>query len=406
VEIDDRAVMLKVLETLNEAQARWYVAKEALAFGRGGLKAMHEWTGMSRPTILEGMRELQQKKSLMETERLRRPGAGRKSVEETHPGLEKVLKKIMVETTAGDPMSHLRWTSKSTHRLAEELTEQGYPVSQRTVYQKLRDLDYSLQANVKTKEGTAPAERDAQFRTIDARVEAFISAGNPVLSIDTQKKEKVGNFKDAGREWRPQGPPREVNSHDFPSWAIGRAIPYGAYDVSRNAGFVNVGTTHDTAEFAVESLRQWWMVVGRRRYGQSRQWLLCADSGGSNANRSRAWKYYLQHLSDQLGIEISVCHYPPGTSKWNKIEHRLFSFVSLNWKGEPLVSYETVINLIGSTRTEKGLRVKAQLDRKHYATGKKISDGDMDQLNIEYHQVNPQWNYTIRPRTKKRVAEK
>lgn len=404
--LDDRAVMLKVLATLNEAQARWYVAKEALALGRGGLKVMHEWTGMSRPTILKGMGELAQKKSLMETERLRRPGAGRKKVEESHPGFEKALKKIMEETTAGDPMSHLRWTSKSTHRIAEELTGQGYPVSQRTAYQKLRDRDYSLQANVKTKEGTAPAERDAQFRAINAQVDTFVSAGNPVLSIDTKKKEKVGDFKNAGRAWRPQGHPREVNTYDFPSLSIGTAIPYGAYDVSRNTGFVNVGTTHDTAEFAVESLRQWWKLVGRQRYPESPRWLLCADSGGSNASRSRAWKYYLQRLSDQLGIGMSVCHYPPGTSKWNKVEHRLFSFISLNWKGEPLVSYETVVNLIGSTRTKKGLHVKAKLDRKHYATGKKISDDEMDQLNIEYDTVNPQWNYTIRPRTKNKSAEK
>lgn len=402
MEIAHGALVLKVLETLNEAQARWYVAKEALALGRGGLKAMHEWTGMSRPTILKGMRELSGKKSLRETERLRRPGAGRKRIEENHPGFVGALERIMEETTAGDPMSHLRWTSKSTSRIAEELTRQGHPVSQRTAYQKLRELGYSLQANVKNKEGTAPAHRDEQFRAINARVQAFLSAGDPVLSIDTKKKEKVGDFKNAGRTWRPQGHPREVNTYDFPSLSLGTAIPYGAYDVSRNTGFVNVGTTHDTAEFAVESLRQWWMLVGRQRYPESRQWLLCADSGGSNASRSRAWKYYLQRLSDQLGIGVSVCHYPPGTSKWNKVEHRLFSFISLNWKGEPLVSYETVVNLIGSTRTKKGLRVKAKLDKKQYDTGKKISDDEMDQLNIKYDQVNPQWNYTIYPRTKKK----
>lgn len=398
--------MLKVLETLNEAQARWYVAKEAIALGRGGLKAMHELSGMSRPTILKGMRELTQKKSLGETGRLRRPGAGRKAMEVTHPGFERALEKMMEETTAGDPMSPLRWTSKSTTRIAEELTRQGHPVSQRTVYQKLSDLGYSLQANVKNKEGTAPANRDEQFRAINARVRTFLSNGNPVLSIDTKKKERVGEFKNAGQTWRPKGHPREVNTYDFPRLAVGTAIPYGAYDVRQNRGFVNVGTTHDTAEFAVESLRQWWKWVGRRYYPKALRWLLCADSGGSNGSRSRAWKYYLQQLSDQLGIDMNVCHYPPGTSKWNKIEHRLFSFISLNWKGEPLMSYETVVNLIGSTRTKKGLRVKAKLDRKQYDIGKKISDDEMDQLNIKYDKINPQWNYTIYPRAKKRSGKK
>jgi len=406
MEIAHRAVMLKVLDTLNEAQARWYVAKEALALGRGGLKAMHELTGMSRPTILKGIRDLRQERLLGEGRRLRRAGGGRKVLEASDPSLKRALEKIMEETTAGDPMSPLRWTSKSTYRIAEELTRQGHAVSQRTVHRKLSEWGYSLQGNVKNKEGSAPANRDEQFRAINARIRDFIHQGNPVLSIDTKKKERVGNFKNPGRTWRPQGKPREVNTHDFPSLAVGTAIPYGAYDVHRNQGFVNVGMTHDTAEFAVESLRQWWMGVGRRHYPQASQWLLCADSGGSNGSRSRAWKYYLQQLSDHLEIGMGVCHYPPGTSKWNQVEHRLFSFISLNWKGEPLVSYETVVNLIGSTRTKKGLRVKAKLDKKHYDTGKKISDDEMDQLNIKYDKVNPQWNYTIYPRTKKKKDEK
>jgi Rhodopirellula transposase DDE domain len=406
MEIAHRAIMLKVLNALNEAQARWYVAKEALALGRGGLKAMHELTGMSRPTILKGIRDLRQKRLLGESGRLRRPGGGRKALEASDPPLQKALEKIMEETTAGDPMSPLRWTSKSTYRIAEELTQQGHVVSQRSVHRKLSDSGYSLQGNAKSKEGSAPANRDAQFRAINARIRNFIHQGNPVLSIDTKKKERVGNFKNAGRTWRPQGEPREVNTYDFPSLAVGTAIPYGAYDVRRNQGFVNVGMTHDTAECAVESLRQWWMGVGRRYYPQATEWLLCADSGGSNSNRSRAWKYYLQQLSDQLDIGMGVCHYPPGTSKWNKVEHRLFSFISLNWKGEPLVSYETVVNLIGSTRTKKGLRVKAKLDKKQYETGKKISDDEMDQLNIKYDKVNPQWNYTIYPRTKKKKDQK
>jgi transposase len=406
MKIVHRAIMLKLLETLNEAQARWYVAKEALALGRGGLKAMHELTRMSRPTILKGIRDLRQKRLLGEDRRLRRRGGGRKALEASDPPLKRALEKIMEETTAGDPMSPLRWTSKSTYRIAEELTQQGHAVSQRTVHRKLSELGYSLQGNAKNKERNVPANRDEQFRAINARIRNFIHQGNPVLSIDTKKKERVGNFKNPGRTWLPKGEPREVNTHDFPSLAVGTAIPYGAYDVHRNQGFVNVGMTHDTAEFAVESLRQWWMAVGQRYYPKASQWLLCADSGGSNGSRSRAWKYYLQQLSDQLDIGMGVCHYPPGTSKWNKVEHRLFSFISLNWKGEPLVSYETVVNLIGSTQTKKGLRVKAKLDKKQYDTGKKISDDEMDQLNIKYDKVNPQWNYTIYPRTKKKKAEK
>jgi hypothetical protein len=406
MEIAHRAIMLKVLKTLNEAQARWYVAKEALALGRGGLKAMHELTGMSRPTILKGINDLRQKRLLGETGRLRRLGGGRKAIEASYPSLKRALEKITEETTAGDPMSPLRWTSKSTYRIAEELTRQGHAVSQRTVHRKLSALGYSLQGHVKNKEGSAPANRDEQFRAINARIRNFIHQGNPVLSIDTKKKERVGDFKNPGRTWRPKGKPREVNTYDFPSLAVGTAIPYGAYDVHRNQGFVNVGMTHDTAEFAVESLRQWWMGVGRRYYPKASQWLLCADSGGSNSSRSRAWKYYLQQLSDQLDIGMGVCHYPPGTSKWNKVEHRLFSFISLHWKGEPLVSYETVVNLIGSTRTKKGLRVKAKLDKKQYETGRKISDEEMDQLNIKYDKVNPQWNYTIYPRTQKPKVKK
>lgn len=269
MEIAHRALMLKVLQALNEAQARWYVAKEALALGRGGLKAMHELTGMSRPTILKGISDLRRKRLLGETGRLRRPGGGRKAIEASDPPLKRALEKIMEETTAGDPMSPLRWTSKSTYRIAEELTHQGHAVSQRTVHRRLSALGYSLQGNAKNKEGSAPANRDEQFRAINARIRNFIQQGNPVLSIDTKKKERVGDFKNPGRTWRLQGEPREVNTYDFPSLAVGTAIPYGAYDVHRNQGFVNVGMTHDTAEFAVESLRQWWMGVGRRYYPQA-----------------------------------------------------------------------------------------------------------------------------------------
>lgn len=390
-------LMLKVLATLNEAQARWYVGREVLARGHGGLKTMHELTGLSRPTILKGIRELQEQKLWAATERVRRPGAGRKRVEDSDPGFARALKKIMDENTAGDPMSLLRWTNKSTTRIAEELSRQGHRASDETVRRRLRELGYSLQANVKTQEGSSPAGRDEQFRYINTQVRRLLARGEPVLSVDTKKKERVGKFKNPGRTWRPKGKPYEVNIYDYPSLGLGTAIPYGAYDVRRNQGFVNVGMTHDTAEFAVESLRQWWKLFGRRHYPGARALLLCADGGGSNGSRNRAWKYYLQQFSNQLGLRVTVCHYPPGTSKWNKIEHRMFSFISLNWKGQPLVSYETVLNLIGATRTKTGLRVKARLDPRVYQAGLKVPEEQMKRINLQPHSVHPGWNYTISP---------
>ncbi|MDR5726066.1 MAG: ISAzo13 family transposase, partial [Terriglobia bacterium] len=391
-------LMLKVLATLNEAQARWFVAREVLARGRGGLKAIHEATGISRPTILKGIRELRTKKALPSGERIRRPGGGRKRVEAVDPRWEQALDRIMDENTAGDPMSLLRWTNKSTVRIAEELTRQGHSASDETVRRRLRALGYSLQANVKNREEGSGAGRDEQFRYLNRQVNQYLVRGEPVLSVDTKKKERVGNFKNSGQTWRPQGQPLEVNTYDYPHLGEGPAIPYGAYDVHRNEGFVNVGISHDTAEFAVESLRRWWKLFGRRHYPDARRLLLCADGGGSNGSRNRAWKYYLQQLADQLGLEVTVGHYPPGTSKWNKIEHRLFSFISLNWKGQPLVSYETVVNLIGATRTKTGLRVRAELDAKQYEAGIKISDAQMERINLRPHSFHPLWNYTISPR--------
>jgi len=296
-------------------------------------------------------------------------------------------------------MSLLRWTNKSTARIAAELTQQGHRASDETVRRRLRELGYSLQANVKTLEGSSPPERDAQFRYLNAQVRRFLARGEPVLSVDTKKKERIGAFKNPGRTWRPQGTPQAVNMYDYPSLGLGTAIPYGTYDVQRDEGFVNVGMTHDTAEFAVESLRRRWRVFGRRHYPRARALLVCADGGGSNGSRNRAWKYYLQHLADELGLRITVCHYPPGTSKWNKIEHRMFSFISVNWKGQPLVSYETVLNLIGATRTRTGLRVKAKLDARVYEAGLTISEEEMRGLNLRTHSVHPTWNYTISPRT-------
>lgn len=394
-------LVLKILASLNEAQARWYIAKEALARGRGGLKEMHELTGMSRPTILKGIRELRERRVLSINERVRRPGAGRKRIETVDPRFTKALEAIMGEKTAGDPMSLLRWTNKSTTSIADQLTRQGYQTSADTVGRRLREMNFSLQANVKNLEGDSPVERDEQFRYINKLVKQFRTRGEPVLSIDSKKKERVGNFKNPGKTWRQQGNPHIVNVYDFPNLGIGTAIPYGAYDGERNEGFVNVGMTHDTAEFAVASLKQWWILFGRKHYSNAHELLLCADGGGSNGSRNRSWKYHLQKLADKMGINISVCHYPPGTSKWNKIEHRMFSFISMNWKGEPLVSYETVVNLIGATKTRTGLKVKAQLDENEYEAGVKISDAEMSDLDLMYHKVHPRWNYTISSRNQK-----
>jgi hypothetical protein len=356
---------------------------------------------MSRPTILKGIREIKEGKRLKESERVRALGGGRKPLEESDRGFARALERIMEENTAGDPMSLLRWTNKSTSRIAEELGRRGHPASDETVRRKLAQMGYSLQVNRKSLEGSSPPDRDEQFRYINRLVKSFLGRGEPVLSIDTKKKERVGKFKNAGRIWRPKGKPPEVNIYDYPSLSEGTAIPYGTYDVGRNHGFVNVGMTHDTAEFAVESLRRWWRLVGRRHYKEASALLLCADGGGSNGARSRAWKFHLQRLSDETGRALTVCHYPPGTSKWNKVEHRLFSFISLNWKGQPLVSYETVVNLIGATRTRGGLRVRATLDRADYELAVKIPDEEMDRLNLQAHRKLPEWNYTISPNTQK-----
>lgn len=404
--MESRPAFLKVYETLNEAQARWFAAREAMEMGHGGLRQVEKLTGMSKPTILRGLRELRHKKHLSLGGRVRAIGGGRKRLEAHDPGLWSAMQRILEETTGGDPMSPLLWTNKSTTRIAEELTAEGHPVSQRTVDRKLQEWGYSLQVNVKNKEGHAPPQRDEQFRHINRLVGQCLRRGEPVLSVDTKKKERVGNFKNPGKTWRLRGHPAEVNVYDFSSLAKGTAIPYGTYDVGRNEGVVNVGMSHDTAQFAVQSIYQWWALSGRYHYRKARRWLICADDGGSNGSRCRAWKYHLQGLADQLGLEISVCHYPTGTSKWNKIEHRLFSFISINWQGKPLTSYETVVNLIGSTTTREGLSVKAKLDKKQYPKGQKITKDEMEELNITYDKVNPQWNYTIRPRTSKKAKSK
>ncbi|GFP32801.1 hypothetical protein HKBW3S42_01109 [Candidatus Hakubella thermalkaliphila] len=392
--------MLKVFGTLNEAQARWFVAREAMIIGHGGIKKMCELTGLSKPTIIKGIKELKAKEKFDAGERIRRPGAGRKRIEERNPEILKVLKEIMDETTAGDPMSLLKWTSKSTYQIKDQLQRLGYSITEDTVGRILKEMDYSLQANVKVKEGGTHKDRDSQFRYINDLAKEFMGWGDPVISIDAKKKERVGDFKNPGRRWRPKGSPEEVNVYDYPSLSKGTAIPYGAYDIQKNNGVVNVGISHETAEFAVESIRRWWKQFGSHQYPNTKRMLICADGGGSNGSRNRAWKFYLQLLSDEISLSIAVCHYPPGTSKWNKIEHRMFSFISMNWRGQPLVNLETVVNVISATTTKSGLRIKAFLDTKYYKTGIKISDEQMQALNLDPHNLYPQWNYTIVPREK------
>ena len=392
--------MVKLLTTLDEAQKRWFVGREAMLLGHGGLKRMCELSGLSKPTVIRGIRELKGKEKLRDEGRVRQAGGGRKPLQEQDPEALNLLQRIMEENTVGDPMSLLKWSSKSTYQIRDQLVALGHPMSEDTVARWLKELDYSLQANVKEREGSSPPERDSQFRYINALAKKYMARREPVISVDAKKKERVGAFKNGGRQWRAKGNPVEVNVYDYPSLAVGTAVPYGAYDLQRNQGLVNVGMSHDTAEFAVESIRRWWSKIGRPVYPKACRLLICADGGGSNGSRNRAWKYHLQELSDQIALEITVCHYPPGTSKWNKIEHRMFSFISMNWKGQPLASFETVINLISATKTRTGLNIRAVLDESHYEKGLSITDEEMQKLRLRKHEHNPHWNYTLCPRSK------
>lgn len=389
---------LRVLGTLNEAQARVFVAQKALEEGRGAVSRLARLTGMSRPTILKGVAELETGRvpTRVETGRVRARGGGRKRVEDTDPHLKRMLARLVEASTAGDPMSYLLWTNKSTRTLADELARQGYDVSHVTVARCLHEMDFSLQANVKTIEGTQHPDRNAQFRYLNDQVRRFMRSQDPVISVDTKKKELVGSFANRGRRWQPVGEPTRVNVHDFPHVGKGKAIPYGIYDQARDEAMVNVGITHETAEFAVESIRRWWRLVGRKAYPQARRLLICADAGGSNGTRLRAWKAHLQALADRFALVITVCHFPPGTRKWNKVEPRLFSFISMNWRGRPLLSYEAVVKLIGGTTTKSGLRVTARLDTAAYAPGEKIPDEAMHALRLKPHAFHG--NYTIAPR--------
>ena len=388
---------IKAISGADEVQARRFAAAIALEMGRGGISRVVGLTGMSHLTIDKGIKELKYTERLEVPERIRSPGGGRKRVEDKDPGIIADLEKIMDENTAGDNMSLLRWSSKSTYKIADELKLLGHKIDPDTVGRMLKENDYSLQANIKNIEGGSSADRDAQFWYINGKAKEFMKNANPVISVDAKKKELIGEFKNPGRTWNKVGEAKEVNVYDFPNLGIGKAAPYGIYDTGRNEGMVNVGKSHDTSEFAVESIRQWWLLMGKERYPGAKELMICADGGGSNGSRNRGWRVHLQELSNHADLSITVCHYPPGTSKWNKIEHRMFSFISMNWKGKPLVSYETVIKLIGSTKTRNGLTITAIEDDKEYATGIKHSDEDMAKLHITPHEIYPKWNYTILP---------
>lgn len=379
---------------------RQWAAAEARDLGWGGVSAVAQATGLSRTTITAGLAELKlpAKRRTVEAARVRRPGAGRRPLAQTDPDLVTALETLIEPTTRGDPESALRWTCKSTRRLAEELTKQRHPVSPRTVAGILHQAGYSLQANRKTREGLSHPDRNAQFQHINDQVQRFRERSQPAISVDAKKKELVGDFKNAGREWHPQGRPEEVRVHDFQDPMLGKAIPYGVYDIVNNQGWVSVGIDHDTAQFAANSIRRWWKQMGRRRFPRATKLLITADGGGSNSFRSRLWKVSLQKLADDLELRLHVCHFPPGTSKWNRIEHRLFSFITKNWRGKPLLSQQTIVSLIAGTTTRAGLVVKAALDTNTYTTKIKVSNAELSALCLTPHSFHGDWNYTLRPR--------
>jgi transposase len=384
-----------ILPHLDERQRRLLLAAEARSLGRGGITQVARISGVSRPTITKALRELEE--PLAVTSRVRRVEGGRKSLHDGDSQLLTELEALVEPDSRGDPMSPLRWTCKSTRQLADELTRRGHPVGHSLVAELLHRAGYSLQGNTKVLEGAEHPDRDAQFRYLSEQVKSFLAAGWPVLSVDTKKKELIGAFKNGGREWHPKGEPEKVNVHDFPDPKVGKAIPYGIYDVGRNAGWVNVGRDHDTARFAVASLRRWWQAIGSTVYPTTKRLLICADGGGSNGYRPKLWKVELQALADETGLEFVVCHLPPGTSKWNKIEHRLFAYISMNWRGRPLVSHEVVVQLIGATTSRQGLHVQAELDTGAYPTKEKVSDAEMAAVRITPHSFHGEWNYTIAP---------
>lgn len=390
-----QAKLTTILPHLDERQRRILVGAEARALGRGGIELLATLTGMSRSTVQRASTEVGRGVEL--TSRIRRRGAGRKRLTEKDRTLLSDLEALVDPHTRGDPESPLRWTAKSTRQLAAALAEKGHQVSQHTVGELLHQLGYSLQSNVKTKEGAGHPDRDTQFKYINAEVKRHLRRGDPVISVDTKKKELVGEYKNPGQEWEPKGQPVKVSIYDFIDAKVGKAIPYGVYDLKNNTGWVAVGTDHDTAEFAVETIRRWWRWEGRRAYPNARRLLISADAGGSNGYRVRLWKIELARLASATGLSITVCHLPPGTSKWNKIEHRLFSFISMNWRGRPLTSHQVVVDLIGATSNRKGLKVRAQLDDRSYAPKIKVTAEEFASVPLTEHDFHGEWNYTVHP---------
>lgn len=386
---------------LDERARRMMAANEARELGFGGITIVSRACGLSRVTITKAMQELDEPP--LAPGRIRRPGSGRHSLVALDPGLPVALEMLVEPLTRGDPESPLRWTSKSTRSLAAELATHYRSISHEKVAQLLREMNYSLQSNRKTEEGNNHPDRDTQFQHINTEVSKALARHLPVVSVDTKKKELIGNYTNSGRQWRKTKNPQMVNGHDFPSPLVPRAYPYGIYDLGRNTGFVNIGTDHDTSVFAVASIRGWWRFEGRRLYPKARTLLITADGGGSNGYRLRQWKVELQKLSDANNLTITVCHFPPGTSKWNKVEHRLFSFISSNWRGEPLRDYETIVNLIAGTTTAKGLKVTCRLDRRRYPVGRKVTDEELASVNLSPHEFHGEWNYSIRPRQSRKM---
>jgi hypothetical protein len=396
LQVEMRKKIVRIWGRLDERSRRLMAANEAMALGYGGVSCIHRACGLSRQAIYRGLHELATA-STVPLGRIRKPGGGRKKATVRDPQLLQALEALVEPLARVDPESPLRWTCKSTRLLAGELQDQRHPISHETVAQLLHVMNYSLQSNRKMEEGEDHPDRDAQFRHINAAVTQALKEQRPVISVDTKKKELVGNYANSGRRWRPAKNAVKVNGHDFPKPEIPRAYPYGIYDMGRNTGFVNVGTDHDTGAFAVASIRGWWRYEGCRLYPQARHLLITADSGGSNGSRLRAWKWELQRWANESGLTISVCHFPPGTSKWNKVEHRLFSFISSNWRGEPLRDYETIVRLIAHTTTAKGLTVTCRLDRRKYPVGQRVTDEEMAQVNLQRCPFHGNWNYTIHP---------
>lgn len=409
VELDEVAIVTKIkkiLPLLNEYQKRVYLASEAEILGYGGVSKISRETGVSRVTISSGLKELNAMEGqteddlqqIIHQQRIRKEGAGRKPIEETQPGIKEALESLMSEETFGDPQSLLKWTTKSLRNLEQEMNRKGYNIKYRKIGYLLKELGYSLQMNQKMNQvGEEHPDRNEQFKHISAKASDFLARSFPVISIDCKKKENIGNFKNNGAEYSPKGNPTEVLDHDFPLPELGKAAPYGIYDIALNEGFVNVGISSDTAQFAVNSIRSWWNEMGKEKYHEAHHILITADGGGSNGSRVRLWKVELQKLVNELEIPISVCHFPPGTSKWNKIEHRLFSQITKNWRGRPLVSLEVIVSLISATTTEQGLIVKCNADNNIYETGIKVSDEELESVNLYGDTFHPDWNYTIMP---------